>query len=211
MKIGAYRFKPVADTVTEATVRSVEDGASLVYVYSSVDVPDTLEVVTWTFHHRGRQSGGVVHYLFENRPHGVFLLGSRESDGSSPATEDRQVAEILQTHPNKRPRRSNVDFGLGALRTVVENLQATGRAFSTPFVHGTAPVEIPQMGKDKLTTVAECYCLWFGVHQATRLRQELEQVDWNLFTDATLKDWNTLLYVLWQQSQGVLMKRNRVE
>ena len=200
MKIGQF---DIAFHSTSLTAALVHEKDHTCFVYSSGDVPDIYDTVSFTLQQR---VGPSCVYLYASDTD-VYLIG-RGTTSEYPEVQQVAIASVLTpSKSNKKARR--VDFALQNLGMVVDALEASGRRFESPFVHGTATVEIPQMGNAQLTVVAQCYKLWFGDHAMERLQWELGNVQWSDMTNKDLQHWTSMLYVLWQQAHATLMKRNR--
>ena len=66
----------------------------------------------------------------------------RKCKASNPQTESIQSCEYIHACCARQPE------------------QWPG-CFDSPFEHGTAPLQLPMIGKEKLQTVMQCYHLWF--------------------------------------------------
>ena len=81
--------------------------------------------------------------------------------------------------------------------------------FETPFPHGEDVLSMPQVGKDKFTTILQCYHHWFGSHTSklTRMGYELTSLQPNACSAQELEVLCAELYQTWQRVKKTLIEK----
>ena len=109
---------------------------------------------------------------------------------SNPQTESIQSCEYIHACCAKEPR------------------QWPG-CFDSPFEHGTRPLQLPMIGKEKLKTVIQCYHLWFKRDKVARMTGELLNMDVKKLATDELEKMVEATYATWQKLTKEAIKRQK--